>query len=308
VARIGLVRFARVALAAAEAAVPRYRTRFSKHTFTQPQLLALVCLMRYDDWTFRDVEVRLAEHAELRRALRLGHVPHHTTVLRFLERTDPAMFDAVLAEIVRRFPPDEPPPRGRRRARPLSLLIDATGLNPGKLSSYFLLREQDVTGRPRRRGWWLKWLLVIDADRQLILTQRALIGPRNDSRRVPELLADPLVQAAAHAAGGVAWVLADREFDSEANHVAVRQCFGRAARSAIALQRATTRGACTPFRQQMLRALPGAYRRRALAETVFSVVKRVLGGTVAGRSFHMRAQQARALGVAYNLYRLKPAA
>jgi hypothetical protein len=42
---IGLVHFARVALKAAvevvEAVLPYYRTKFSKYTFTQPQLLAV---------------------------------------------------------------------------------------------------------------------------------------------------------------------------------------------------------------------------------------------------------------------------
>ena len=39
---VGLVRFARVALEGAQAVLPDYRTKFSKHTFTQPQLLAVL--------------------------------------------------------------------------------------------------------------------------------------------------------------------------------------------------------------------------------------------------------------------------
>jgi hypothetical protein len=37
-AEVGLLRFVRVALEVAEAVLPDYRTKFSKHTFTQPQL------------------------------------------------------------------------------------------------------------------------------------------------------------------------------------------------------------------------------------------------------------------------------
>lgn len=40
---IGLLPFARVAMQVATAALPTYRTRFSKHQCTQPQLLAIVC-------------------------------------------------------------------------------------------------------------------------------------------------------------------------------------------------------------------------------------------------------------------------
>jgi hypothetical protein len=38
-------------------------------------LLAVLCLMRYEDWTLRETEVRLSEHRELRRVLQLGSVP-----------------------------------------------------------------------------------------------------------------------------------------------------------------------------------------------------------------------------------------
>jgi len=85
-AEVGLVRFAQVALDVAQATVPRYRTCFSKHQFSQPQLLAILCLMRYEDWTFRETEVRLREHGELRRALALASVPDYTTLYRFLRR------------------------------------------------------------------------------------------------------------------------------------------------------------------------------------------------------------------------------
>jgi len=39
-AEVGLLPFARIALQVSRAVLPRYRSRFSKHQFTQPQLLA----------------------------------------------------------------------------------------------------------------------------------------------------------------------------------------------------------------------------------------------------------------------------
>jgi hypothetical protein len=53
-AEIGLVRFAQVARQVAETALPRYRSKYSKHTFAQPTLLAVLCVMRYEDWTYRE--------------------------------------------------------------------------------------------------------------------------------------------------------------------------------------------------------------------------------------------------------------
>jgi len=66
--------------ASGHAGLPPYRTRFSKHQFTQPQLLAVLCLMRYEDWTFREAEVRLREHHELRAALHLQRCRLHHAV------------------------------------------------------------------------------------------------------------------------------------------------------------------------------------------------------------------------------------
>jgi len=53
-AEIGLVHFARVAREVAEAALPRYRSKYSKHVCTQPALLAVLCVMRYEEWTYRE--------------------------------------------------------------------------------------------------------------------------------------------------------------------------------------------------------------------------------------------------------------
>ena len=59
-AELGLVRFAQVVLDVARATKPCYRTRFSKPEFTQPQLLAICCLPRNQDWTYRETDVRLS--------------------------------------------------------------------------------------------------------------------------------------------------------------------------------------------------------------------------------------------------------
>jgi hypothetical protein len=227
VPRVGLVRFATVALEAARAVVPDYRLPRSKHTFTQPQLLAVLCLMRYDDWTFRDAETRLAEHRELRRALRLRRVPDHTTLWRFLDRLPLAVLQDLLAEVLRRCGGTPPPGRGGGRRRRATVAIDATGLATGSVSTFFVRRLAELKGQGRERAWWLKWLVVLDVDRQLILGQTAHRGPRRDSAAVRALLAHaPGVQTLAHA-HALAWVVGDKEFDSEANHAFIHDARSR---------------------------------------------------------------------------------
>src|ERR1700736_629224 len=152
---IGLLPFARVAMDVATAILPTYRSRFSKHQFTQPQLLAILCLMRYEDWTFREAEVRLREHAELRAVLRLSSVPDHTTVYRFLRRLPDDTIDHVLGESVRRLR------RSSRRARRRACVaVDGTGLAQHAVSTYFIRRACKHAGGSTRYRHFLEWLIV----------------------------------------------------------------------------------------------------------------------------------------------------
>jgi hypothetical protein len=48
-AEVGLVRFARLTLEVSQIVLPAQRTKFSKRQFTQPQLLTVLCRMRYED-------------------------------------------------------------------------------------------------------------------------------------------------------------------------------------------------------------------------------------------------------------------
>jgi hypothetical protein len=134
-AEVGLLPFARIALQVSKAVLPRYRTRFSKRLFNQPQLLAILCLMRYEDWTFREAEVRLGEHRELRQALGLARVPDFTTLYRFLQRLDDVTIDQAVGETVRRLRGTRK--KGQRRAR---VAVDATGLAQGAVSTFFVRR------------------------------------------------------------------------------------------------------------------------------------------------------------------------
>ena len=287
-AEVGLLPFARVALQVATLVLPPYRTRFSKHQFTQPQLLAVLCLMRFEDWTFREAEVRLREHQELRAVLQLPAVPDYTTLYRFLRRLEDDTVDRGLQETVRRL--------RRRRSRPVSAAIDGTGLSDTSVSTFFHRRLEQHAHGPRPRRPWLKWLIVVDVQQQILLAQRARQARGCDTRALPGLLD----VAARSAPIGV--VLADAEFDSEANHQHIRQRLG--AKSIIpARRRGVPNGA---IRNQMFRAFPKKpYRQRSKIESIFSAVKRKLSSRAPGRSLTTQIRQALLLGLAYNLYRLR---
>lgn len=152
----------------AETALPRYRSPCSKHTFTQPTLLAIRCLMRYENWTHRDAEVRRREHAELRTALAIERVPDSTTLYRCMRRPGEDDLTRLWPATIRRMPP--PPTNGT------TVAVDGTGLAPGAISTCFVNRVHDRgEGLTWRHG--LKWILVVDLPRRLILAQAAKPGP-----------------------------------------------------------------------------------------------------------------------------------
>jgi len=285
-AEIGLVRFAGVALEVSSRVLPRYRTRRSKHIFTQPQLLATLLLMRFEDWTFRETEVRLLEHPGLRRALGLKSTPDHTTLYRFMKRLDPQVLDDVLVETVSSLP--APPSAG------VEIAVDGTGLSAGSVSMYFVKR---TGGRPRRH--YSKWVIAADMERLVITAQVAHMGPTNDTASLPELVEKTRTM------GPVSLVLADAEFDSHQNHDYIRNVAG--AMSVIPATRSKVPGRATGMKAEMQRNFPEElYSRRGLVETVFSMVKRKLSARAPGRSPETQRLQTLLLGVAFNIYRIRP--
>ena len=149
--------------------------------------------MRYEDWTLRKkAEVRLAEHSELRSALGLLHkAPDHTTLYRFMRRLDEQALAAALNETVYRLAASSraQPEEGESAA---TVAVDATGLAPGALSTFYVRRTHNRGGgEPMLWRRWLKWLIVVDTKRQVLLAQEACSGPYNGSAMLR-----PLTEAA----------------------------------------------------------------------------------------------------------------
>ena len=241
------------------------------------------------NWTYREADVRLLEHSDLRRLLRLQSVPDYTTLYRFLKRLQPEDVRRGLPAVVKHMP-------GKRQRR--TGAVDATGLAKGAIRSYFIRRRQDHTGQPTSRRHWLKWLLTVDIQPQFILAQDARRGPWNDCATLPQRLSE------AQPTAPIGCVLADVEFDAERNHTFIRNQLH--VHSIIPAKRRSSQPA-SGVRAFMRIAFPQKqYRQRNLIESVFSTVKRKLTCRASGRSFATPSRQALLLGLTFNLYRLRP--
>jgi len=94
------VALAREALAVGQAALPPYASRFSKKTYTQPQLFAILALRQFFKTDYRGVVQMLRDFSDLRKTLRLKAVPHYSTLCyaerRLLKKT-PSFASRVLS-------------------------------------------------------------------------------------------------------------------------------------------------------------------------------------------------------------------
>jgi hypothetical protein len=259
----------------------------------------------------------------------LTRVPDYTTLYRCLRRLDASDFDQLLANTIQQMPSTT-----RSNAQPTAppgttVAVDATGLTPGAISTFFVNRVRDRGEGFSWRHWtngpmdqmgggrgsappthsgadsfWRRLILAqthSGADsfwRRLILAQMARPGPTNDEAFLPDLL-----EQAAHRSA-IACVLADAECDRERTHRFIRQNLG--AMSAIPAKRGKATWHLHGIRAQMRANFPHVlYRQRAGVETLFSQSKRKLSARAPGRSPLTQQQQALLLGVTFNLYRLR---
>jgi len=144
--------------------------------------------------------------------LELRSVPDFTTLCRFLQRVDESTLARAVGETVRRL--HCVGLDGRKRAR---VAVNATGLASGAVTIFFVRRLQHDGQKPLPWRYWLKWIVVVDLDRQCVLAQMARRGPWNDCASLPSAVQTASEQTC------IGLVLADAKFDSERNHTYIRQ-------------------------------------------------------------------------------------
>ena len=96
--RQDLLQFARLASRLAAHVLPPYGSKYSPKKFTQPSLLACLCVKEDLRLDYRGLEALLASAAELRAALGLRAVPDHSMLHGFMRhRISPTLLKQVRA-------------------------------------------------------------------------------------------------------------------------------------------------------------------------------------------------------------------
>ena len=258
----------------------------SKHTFTQPQLMTCLILKAHLKQTYRGVVDLLAASDGLRAALGLddGRVPGHTTLKEFEKRAvTPELLDALVGRVLALCQEHG----GAGVAAEVA--VDSTGVECSPASRHYELRIG------RRRGRYVKLMLVVTCGSILAVAAGATMGPTNDC-------ADcwgPLWAAAGRCAPARAYL--DSGFDSERVHRFFRDGMGTA--SFIPPVPKTADGSVrTEHRAKCVRLPPG-YGRRWHVETFISGLKRVCGSAVRARTIPSMLKEALLKVLAYTAFR-----
>ena len=77
-------------------ALLRYSHRFSRHTYTQQQLLILVLFKAYLRATYRNIVDRVTLMPEVCDLLKLKTIPHFTTLQKFLARLSSGLLSPLI--------------------------------------------------------------------------------------------------------------------------------------------------------------------------------------------------------------------
>lgn len=282
-------RIAQTAHALAVPILPDYCHKCAPKRFTQPQLFTILVLKTNFNCSYRDIAQWLSEWSDLRQAIDLKTVPSHSTLHQAHQRllklpTVRKLLDQSIQLIQKKH-------KGIKLAA-----IDSTGLESSHISPYFVRRKQRGQRKvlnPKYQTMtyrrFPKLGIMIDCSSHLILSHRNGKGPRPD---VDEL--DALIHTCPSGIG-IQTLEADVGYDSESNHVLLRDYHGIQSIIPARHGRRSNKPPAGKYRRQMRqsfkRKLNRQYGQRWQVETVMSMLKRNLGISLAARSDHARNRE-----------------
>jgi Transposase DDE domain len=295
---------AKAAYMLGQKALPRYAHKFSRRDFTCAQLFAILVLRKFFKTDYRGVIQYLCEWAELREALDLhDKVPHFTTPQKAAAKLlDDAMIRKLLTQTIDAFYPRRPPEVDDDDVAWLMRIDqaagDSTGFESGHCSRYFTRRRGRGGGKktPETYPHFPKLGVVIDCANHLILCALRGLGPAPDAGDLRPMLTQM--------PGNILFdqMLLDAGYDSEANHMLLREGLGiesvipaKAGHPTDQLPRGKWRWLmATHFNTE-------DYGQRWQVETVMRMIKARQGESMTARSDATRRDELGLMAVTHNV-------
>ena len=273
------VSFARLAYQLAQRQIPLYSHPKSPKTFTQPQLVACVLLMRYVKLSYRDMEDWLLATDAVRQVLDLQRVPDHSTLSRAFQKFKRVDMDGMNRQLLSQLAIEED-----------TIAADSTSYSLSQASRYY------VTRSGKRFTDWVKGGYAVGCQSLLI------IGWCSAAGRLPDFgLLKNLKRQAARFGKKVRrrrawWLLTDKGFDAGQPHACdVIPPIRRNGKLKSLARRA---------RDELVSALrlDGLFGQRWKVETVHSVIKRKWGDSIRSRLGFLQRREPVLLGLVYNIH------
>lgn len=260
-----------------KARIPEFLSKYSKRMYSIWQHLVLLTLRQKLNLSYREFADWL-EESRVMDILQLTITPHYTTLHKFSKRAKTFWLEAIISQAI-----------SLAENHPLIICVDATGFGVRHGSAYYCDRTLIV--RKRRR--WVKLSIAGDAKTQLIVSSVIKMTPRHDNEDIIPVLKKISSKK-------IIYVCADKAYDSEKIRkfihdkldtdcqIPIKRCLGRHA----------------GFYRKRSRLNLDKYHKRSLAETIFSVIKRMFGSVLRAKYFDMRAKEILFKIIAYNTIRL----
>lgn len=263
---------------------PKHFSKFSKKTFNNWQLFALLVLRAKSKLSAEDfVEQFLPGNTGLLNALGLTTIPTASALRKFAGRLKAVWGHTALA--------------GCAQLAGLSDVcvgIDGTGHSKQRGSRHYYRR----IGKKTKKKDFVKVVGVDDLTTQLVLAVKIRKKSRHDNVDFK-----PSVNRVARATS-LDTVIGDKGFDAQKNHEVVHQ-HGALLITPIRNQDVPVWRTSGADRKKLKRNFPTkTYHKRSKKETVWSVVKQKFGDVVRALTFHMQKIELLCRYLAYNIDRL----
>jgi len=218
--------------------MPRYSSRFSNHVYDNHQKMVIVVLKQKLKTTYRGI-IEILEVSEVARALiKLDKLPDHSTLVKFLQRISASLIDSMPM---------------KKEAE--TIAVDSTGFETECMSYYY----RTIHNQRKCRRHYTKLSLAVDTGKQLILSQKIRLGPRNDHIDFKSILRNLSAK----------FVVVDKGYDSKSNRKHVLRMKARPH-----IPRRSMSGSTYERLGRKIKFDENIYHRRSKIETIFSVIKR----------------------------------
>ena len=264
--------------------ISRYSCKYSKKTFTQHQFLVLGVLKTYLKMDYRTFNDWLIFSREACIPIKLKRMPHFTTLQKFMQRFNTALFDTLISAVFSQI---------AAANRPVDAAVDGSGFTSSYCSRYFVMRINRETSYRS----FMKMSIAVDPKSKALLAVKCRKGPSHDTKDFIPLLR----KADRSVSQRIRNVIADKAYDSSRNFCFIEKELHADAIIPLRNYRSRTIGRHTIRRHRPLDPNREIYGRRNIAETVFSVIKRKFGGDLRSRLTEVKKKEMKLKAFTYNL-------